>query len=75
MRHHCPGRRRTTADWLDVCLDTPGGTGYGLKLVRFLSGGEETGATGPAGGTDETTLSYVRAGQRLSAPGQRRLRG
>ncbi|MFH8462403.1 hypothetical protein [Streptomyces sp. NPDC017991] len=43
---------------IDVCLDGPDGTDYGLKLVRLVPGGQETVATAPSGGSDKT-LSYV----------------
>ncbi|MFJ2264736.1 hypothetical protein ACIOKD_41895 [Streptomyces sp. NPDC087844] len=43
---------------IDVCLDGPDGTDYGLKLVRLVPNGQETVATAPTGSADKT-LSYV----------------
>ncbi|MDQ1034610.1 hypothetical protein QFZ75_001026 [Streptomyces sp. V3I8] len=42
---------------VEVCLDGPDGSDYGLTLQRFVPGGTQTVATAAAG-TSDKTLSY-----------------
>ncbi|MDO0929531.1 hypothetical protein QQY24_30605 [Streptomyces sp. TG1A-8] len=43
---------------IEVCLDGPDGTDYGLVLDQMVSGGTKTVATATGGGADKT-LSYT----------------